>query len=257
MVSLLKNSRQFFGCATSRNEMFSSTILKFHFSVFGVWESKGASSIYHVWQIVCLIVIGIGLPLSLFMSFIYIENREDAMKIPVLMCTMFSVSIKCVLIVVKKSKLNELLDILHEMDSCVDSETETIMQNAFRKCRHIHIAFTLCYYGAYIMVMMEFISNDGTNSFWQSTILWPWQWAHTPSLYHTILLLQMITNAINCMVAVLTDTFTSILCILLSGHLLVLERALQCLRMNETSTSPSNDVEELIKCIKYHDLCVQ
>lgn len=103
----------------------------------------------------------------------------------------------------------------------------------------------------------EFIVNGVTNSFWQSKTLWQWQWAHTPSIYYTILLLQMITNAINCMVAILTDTFSSIVCILFSGHLLVLERALQCLRVNEPYTSPSNDVKELIKCIKYHDLRVQ
>lgn len=240
--------------------MYSRKILRLHFfvlRVFGVWESKSASSIYHVWQIICLIVIGIGLPLSLVMSFIYTQNHEYAMKIPALLCTLISINIKCVLIVVKKTKLNELLDILHEMDSHIDSETETLMQNAFKQCRRLHVGFTLCYFSAFMMLTMGFIENGATNSFWQSTSMWPWQWSHTPSFYYTILLLQILTNIINCLLGVFTDTFSSILCILLSGHLLILKRALRCLRANEPCLSPSNDVTELIKCIKYHDLCVQ
>lgn len=131
------------------------------------------------------------------------------------------------------------------------------LQNVKKRARLMNLAFTICYSGAYMMVMIEFIVNGFTNSFWQSTTLWPWKWAHTPVVYYLILLLQILTNAVNAVVAAMTDTFLPILSIILGGHLSVLGVELQHLRPNENGSSPLEDVNKLIKCIKYHDLCVR
>lgn len=126
-----------------------------------------------------------------------------------------------------------------------------------KRARRLIMAFTICYSAAYMMVLLEFLANNFTNSFWQSTTLWPWKWAHAPAIYYSILVLQMITNAINAIVAAMIDTFLPILTIILGGHLSVLGVELQHLRYNETRSDPSEDIRELIKCIKYHDLCVR
>lgn len=121
----------------------------------------------------------------------------------------------------------------------------------------MNIIFTICYSSAWMMVMVAFIANGGTNSFWQSTSLWPWQWAHTQPLYYLILLLQILTNGVNAVVAAMTDTFLPILNIILGGHLSVLGIELQHLRQNDNWSDPTTDLNELIKCIKYHELCVR
>lgn len=235
-------------------------ILKSHFGIFeffGVWEPPAPSALYRLWQWISLIVTGIGLPFTFLMSIIYADDPEAMLKIPVLMCTILSVTIKCVLIVSKRTKIDDLLDTMSKMDRYVEASTEKLMENAFKKIRRLHMAFKVSYYGAYTMVLAEFISKGGTNLFWQSTMQWPWQWAHSPSIYFTILALQVATNAINCVLAVLTDTLASILCILLDGHLSVLEFKLRRLGYNDESSGTSQDVKELINCIEYHDLCVR
>lgn len=103
--------------------MISEDVVKINFLIFqlfGVWEPINAGWLYGGWQIINLIVTGIGLPLSFFMSFIYAENSEDAMKIPVLLCTILSVSVKCVLIFSKNPQIRELLQVLREMDNYAD-----------------------------------------------------------------------------------------------------------------------------------------
>lgn len=240
--------------------MLSVQMLESHFAIFkafGVWQPNNPSHLYRLWQMISLLVTGIGLPLSFLMSIIFAEDPEAITKIPLLMCTILSITIKCVLIVVKRDQINSLLDTLHEMDRYVDVPMEKLMEKAFRKIGRLHMAFKISYYGAYGMVFLEFVVRGGTNLFWQSTLLWPWQWAHSPSVYYPILVLQVSTNAINCVLAVLTDTLASILCNLLDGHLSVLGVRLQNLRKNDESSDASEDHRELIKCIEYHDLCVQ
>lgn len=82
--------------------------------MFGVWEPD--SILYRMWQIICLISVGLLFPLTLFMAIIYAEDKEAALKIPLLMCTQISVNIKCVLIAYNTAKFNKLLAILREMD---------------------------------------------------------------------------------------------------------------------------------------------
>lgn len=133
-------------------------------------------------------------------------------------------------------------------------------QSVNKRARLIIIMFTICYSSAWWMVMMEFIANGGTNAFWQSTLLWPWDWSHTRPLYYLILLLQILTNGVNAIAAAMTDTFLPILSIILGGHLSVLGIELQHLRQNENeleSKRTTKDLNELVKCIEYHDLCVR
>lgn len=241
-------------------KMLSEKVLRFHFLIFktfGIWKPEKGSNFYYLWQIISLIVVGIGLPLTLLMAIIFAEDKETALKIPVLMCTILSVTVKCVLIVINRAKFNKLMATLRKMDDCVDIAEEVIMENVFQKIHRMHITFSACYYGTYAIILVEFISKGGTSLFWQSTQTWPWQWAHWPTVYYAVLLLQMITNGINCLVAALTDTIPSILCVILDGHLSVLEFKLRRLRTNEKLSNPTEDVKELIKCVEYHEHCVQ
>lgn len=96
----------------------------FIFQLFGIWKPINAGWLYGAWQIINLIVTGIGLPLSFFMSFIYTENAEDAIKIPVLLCTILSVSIKCVLIFTKNPQIRELVQVLRKMDHYADKSDD-------------------------------------------------------------------------------------------------------------------------------------
>lgn len=114
----------------SQQAMLSEDICKvnfFIFKLFGIWEPVNSNWLYAGWQIICLIFIGIGLPLSFFMSFIYTESSEDAMKIPVLLCTIISVSIKCILFFSKRFRLRELLKVLRKMDDYADTISEELM----------------------------------------------------------------------------------------------------------------------------------
>lgn len=120
--------------------MLSEDILKVHFFIFrlvGIWAPDNAGCLYSFWQIISLIVIGIGLPLSFMMSFIYTESSEEALKIPVLLCTIISISIKCILIYLKNSRIREMLDVLQKMDNY--AETSSISNMHVRLVRLVDI----------------------------------------------------------------------------------------------------------------------
>lgn len=122
--------------------MLSEEVLRVHlfiFKLFGIWEPVDAGWLYFGWQIISLIVIGIGLPLSFFMSFIFTESSEDAMKIPVLLCTILSVSIKCVLIYSKRFHLRELIEVSRKLDSHFDGTFDSSPGQALINMQHSRI----------------------------------------------------------------------------------------------------------------------
>lgn len=217
--------------------MQTEKILRYHFKIFemfGVSEPENVSILYRIWQIICLISVGLLFPLTLFMAIIYAEDREAALKIPLLMCTLISVNIKCVLIAYNRAKFDKLLAILREMDDYVDSTEESLMGNNFRTCRRIHLTFSGFYYIAYLVGLLEFLSS-GVGLFWPSTKSWPWEWAQSPQAFFSVKIFQITTNAINCILAALTDSIPSILCLILDGHLAILGQKLRRLHHDKNN----------------------
>lgn len=224
--------------------MQTEKILRYHFKIFemfSVWEPEMVSMLYRIWPIICLISVGLLLPLTLFMAIIYTEDKETALKI--------QVNIKCVLTAYNRAKFNKLLAILREMDEYVDSTEESLMGNIFRTCRKIHLAFSRFYYIAYLVNLLEFISSR-IGLFWPSTRSWPWEWAQSPKVFFGVIIFQITTNAINCILAALTDSVPSILCLILDGHLAILGQKLGRLGHDKKQSNLLKDVKELIKCVE-------
>lgn len=229
--------------------MGSEKNLTFHFfmlSVFGVLHPENASIVYKIWSVISFIFIGLSLPVLQLMSMIYSTSGSDAIKVPVLMFTALSTCLKCILIYRNHDKFKQLQLVMHEMDTFLDINSEAAVIDLQKRCRAVRLIFKSMYWGSYLSLLVE-LGIFGTNTFWQSTTLWPYEWSHNYYVYSSLLVLQMFSNAVNCTMAAVTDSFGSILSIILSGHLQVLGSRL----------SKMDSIRDLLKCVKYHDLCLK
>lgn len=157
-------------------------------------------------------------------------------------------------------QLDEVLTISHAK-RMVMLNIGAIMQNAFGKW-HPSISGSQSPYAIYVAfggadngvrckrMAHKFILGEVDIA----SQLWPWHWSHTPLLHNTILPLQILSNAINCMVAHFYRRFISeTSCISLNGHLLALTPYEFFVRMNCAQVL-ATDVKELMKCIEYHTI---
>lgn len=218
------------------------------FKAYGLWPSANSSTAYNWWTINVFITIGIGLPLSQIVNCLFADSLDQVVQICLLSSTIIVVTVKSVIVYFKGAKLRELLKVLERMDSDVcEPEHIRIIDKRLRQSGKIYWGFFIAYLSSCFILSIQACFAAKEARTWQSTIMYPYDWAKIEWVYTAVLVYQACSNTILCVFAVSGDTYGVILTNILVAHITILRK--KCQKMRESQ------IKEC--CLIYEDILRQ
>lgn len=241
--------------------MDSLELLRNHintFKLFGLWPyfQLKPSLWYRLWSFITFITIGILFTLSLILSVFYSSSVDKIVDNLIITSSVVVVILKGINLFVNKSKLLELFQLLHRIDSQIHEEKHlSKFSIIFRDCRYLYTAYLYTFMPTVIMLIFQVIFSRPERRMWNSTYLYPYDWAKDPYAYYGGIVFQGISNCCVCYFAISVDTYGIILIKILEGYVEILcDRVQKLGKKDVLAMVPTHLLySDLINCCKSYE----
>lgn len=223
----------------------------------GLWFHPGDGRVIKIIAVFSQFLFMVVFNFLMFLSLPSARSLDDVMEVLLPLTTTVLASIKAVLIVRKRKSVLELFSIAKQLEvtSADNGEEVKIFQNANRQARQLMILVVTCCFATISFRFAQALLSDQRRLMWKAWM--PFDWEHSSSdLPHLFALgFQLIGNYYCGLLYTTFNPFAPYLYLMLVGYLDILAKRLATLGHG----SESNKVLEwnLIKCVKYHRLCLR
>lgn len=240
--------------------MDSSSVIKYQLRAFrtlGLLPSSVSNIWYKMWGWIIFGVAGLGLLSCQALSILYVQSINDLVKELLLFGTTCAAAMKIALFELRSRNMNNILEILQEMDQKADNHSDiSTMNKVYKNCRRISAINACLYLGSLVILFVELFMEREERT-WKSTALVPKDFAQQPNIYYSVLVFQIISNSLCCVICLAIDTNSLLIINFLCGHIAVLATRIKSLGTEKGRSKAKSNSLHLQELINHYGLLTE
>lgn len=226
--------------------------------MLGMLTTPNSSCFLKLWGVIAFIWCGIILVCCQSISVVFAINTNQLVEELLFLFTTSTIAMKLAFFQLRRQHSSNMLDILRKIDNRVKNHDDILtIRNTYRRCRRTTTTFYSMYLSSFTSLAIQLMFLDRLERTWKSTILVPSEFAQQPTVYYSVLILQIGGNFLNVISAASLDTYCFALLGLLSGHIEVLSSNVSKISNSKMEMKNISKPGHLMEILDHYNLLIE